>query len=446
MFLLFRIHADIIRVKMASIESNKVTNVEVQNETNTSTSEVITTNNDQNPNISTIAKVDGETVVSSDLFAYDPAKYSFCREKSIVNILKVGESGTLEFLEEIRKGVYGIAIWPASAASDYEKLLDQYDIVIPETTQWKNRRPNIGDFVFGQRLDGDWIRGYVICVLPFLKLAMIDESKLVLVSNLATCEKPLSDMYAFSGVCELTDTTYKLEEDEDYHFRVIGQTDNEKPDEFEVLILIGDSELKATIKPWIPMPEQLGVPYTDLDYGATVLLTAYQSHIDMYVRPIDTLGLARYNFIMETVAKCAETSEFLEDPYIGEFVLAVRADGNYYRGRVLTVKKKSVEVLFCDLACREDVDRKKIKIFPEYLKKLGYCTSSIVLQGVPKNVPPLRSIINILDNLVENKVPLICTYDGIPSREGVYLKYPDGKSLNDMICKCIDPYRVKPSE
>lgn len=72
-------------------------------------------------------------------------------------------------------------------------------------------RPNIGDFVFGQRIDDTWARGYVICVLPSLKLAMIDETELEQVSCLATCEPPLSDMYAFTGVCELNDTTVKLE-------------------------------------------------------------------------------------------------------------------------------------------------------------------------------------------------------------------------------------------
>ncbi|XP_033191266.1 uncharacterized protein LOC117157361 isoform X1 [Bombus vancouverensis nearcticus] len=431
---------------MTSIESNKVTNVEVQNGTNTSTSQVITTNNDQNPNTSTIAKVDGETVVSSDLFAYDPAKYSFCREKSIVNILKVGELGTLEFLEEIRKDVYAIAIWPTSAASDYEELLDQLDIVIPEATQWKNRRPNIGDFVFGQRLDGDWVRGYVICVLPFLKLAMVDETKLVLVSNLATCEKPLSDMYAFSGVCELTDATHKFKEGQDYRFKVTGRTDKEKPDKFEILILKGHFELKATVKPWIPTPEQLGVPCGHVNYGTTVCVTGYRNHIHMYVRPLDTLGLARYNFIMETVAKCAETSPFLKEPNIGQSVLALSADGNYYRAFITKVQEDRAHVMYHDLGRREYVDRKKLRIFPDYLKKLGYCISKILLQGIPKDIPPLISIIEILDSLVENKVPLICTYDGIPSTEGVYLKYPDGESVNNMICKCIEPYRVKPPE
>ncbi|HGJ5906209.1 MAG TPA: hypothetical protein ACHBYY_06475 [Arsenophonus nasoniae] len=62
----------------------------------------------------------------------------------------------------------------------------------------------------------------------------------------------------------------------------------------------------------------------------------------------------------------------MEDPHIGQLALALRADGNYYRGCVISVDTERVEVLFDDLGCREYVDRKKIKIYPEYLKKVGY--------------------------------------------------------------------------
>ncbi|XP_071866141.1 uncharacterized protein isoform X2 [Bombus fervidus] len=254
---------------MASIDSNEVTDVKVQSQNDNSTSEVIPTNI-QNPNTSTIAKVHEGTVVSSDLFAYNPALYSFCKEKSIVNILKVGEAGTLEFQAEIRNGVYGITLWPESAESDYDRLLDELASVIPEATQWSNRRPSIGDLVFGQRLDGDWIRGYVISVLPYLKLAMMDEARLVMVTNLATCNKPISDLYAFSGICKLSDATHKFKEGEVFQFKVTGQTDNDEQDGFEILVLKGDFVLKATVKPWIPMPEQLGVPCADVTNGSEV--------------------------------------------------------------------------------------------------------------------------------------------------------------------------------
>ncbi|XP_033350612.1 uncharacterized protein LOC117233972 [Bombus vosnesenskii] len=429
---------------MESSDSGEI--LQVHDEANLLTHIVLPTNCDEDSNTSTAASVIEKAVVSSDLFAYDPAKYSFCKGKSIVNTLNVGGTGAFRFLTEIKEGVYCIDIWPDGSNADYESLVVELESAIPECTQWSNHRPNIGDFVFGQRVDNTWIRGYVICVLPYLKLAVIDETEIVRVGYLATCEPPLLDMHAYTGVLELTDTTYKLKEYKDYQFRVIGRTDDEKPDEFEILILLGDSELKATIKPWIPMPEQLGVPCTDLDYGSTVCVTAYQSHIIMFARPLNTLGLARHNFIMETVAKCAETSKFLEDPYIGQLALALRGDGNYYRGCIITVQKERVELVFYDLGAREFIDRKKIKIYPEYLRKLGHCMSTIFLKDVPKNIPPLKSIIKILDNLVENKVPLICTYDGIPSSEGVYLKYPDGESVNNMICKCIEPYRVKRSE
>ncbi|XP_033300384.1 uncharacterized protein LOC117205771 [Bombus bifarius] len=428
---------------MESGDSGEI--VQVHDDANLITHIVLPTNCDEDSDTSTAASVIEKAVVSSDLFAYDPAKYSFCKEKSIVNTLNVGGTGTFRFVTEIKEGVYGIDIWPEGTDADYESFVVETESSLPERTQWSNHRPNIGDFVFGQLLDTTWVRGYVTCVLPYLTLAMIDETKLVRVSHLATCEPPLSDMYAYTGVCELTDTTYKLQEYKEYQFRVIGRTDDEKPDEFEILILKGDSELKATIKPWIPMPEQLGIPCTDVDHGTTVCLTSYQSHIIMFVRPLNTLGLARHNFIMETVAKCAEISEFLEHPRIGQMALALSRDGNYYRGSIITVRKEQVELILYDLGSREYVDRKKLKIYPKFLKQLGHCISTIFLRGMPKYIPPLNPIIKLLDNLVENKVPLICTYDGVPCTEGVVLKYPDGESVNNMIHKCIEQCFVKPS-
>ncbi|XP_043600150.1 uncharacterized protein LOC122575381 isoform X2 [Bombus pyrosoma] len=414
---------------MASIDSKKVTDVEVQNASDISTSEVIPTNTDQNPNTPIIAKVDEETVVSSDLFAYDPAKYSFCKKNSIVSILKVGESGTLEFQPEIRNGVYSITLWPDSANSDYQHFLEELAVVIPEATQWKSRRPNIGDFVFGKCLDGEWIRGYVIFVLPYLKVAMIDEGRLLMATELATCKKPLSDMYAFSGVCELTDATHEFEEGEMSEFKVTGRTDNVAQDEFEILILKGDFEIKATVKPWIPTPEQLGLPCGDVTNGTTVCLTGYQNHIQLYIRPLDTLA------------------PFLrQPPYVADMVLALAADGNYYRAFVTNVENDRVEVTYHDLGRSDYVDTKTLKIFPDCLKKLGYAMTKVQLKDVPPDIPPLIPIIEYLDSLIETKVPLICTYDGIPTSDGVYLKYPDGETVNNMICKCLEPYRVKSSE
>ena len=71
-------------------------------------------------------------------------------------------------------------------------------------------RPNIGDYVFGQKEDETWVRGYVLCVIPQVQLASIEDTKLETVDNIATIEDPLTDMYAFTGVCELADVTERF--------------------------------------------------------------------------------------------------------------------------------------------------------------------------------------------------------------------------------------------
>jgi hypothetical protein len=71
-------------------------------------------------------------------------------------------------------------------------------------------RPNIGDFAFGQTSRGAWHRGYVIFILPDLQMAMVDKAELMDVYNLATCEKPLSNMYAYTAICEITNAKCNL--------------------------------------------------------------------------------------------------------------------------------------------------------------------------------------------------------------------------------------------
>ena len=62
----------------------------------------------------------------------------------------------------------------------------------------------------------------------------------------------------------------------------------------------------------------------------------------------------------------------MKEPCIGESVLALSADGNYYRAYVTRVEEDRARVMNHDLGRREYVDRKRLKIFPHYLKKVGY--------------------------------------------------------------------------
>ncbi|XP_071866134.1 uncharacterized protein [Bombus fervidus] len=388
-----------------------------------------------------------EAIDKTDLFAFDPSKFSFCKDKSIVNILKVGESGALEFQSEIRDGVYGIVLWPEGKDEEYEILLDEMDIALPESTEWSNRSPKIGEFVFGKRYDGDWIRGYIIGALPHLKLAMIDEAKVVAVTNISTCDKPLSDMYAYSGVCELSDTTHKFVGGNGAQFKVMGRTDNGEPNEFVIQIISKNHEVKATLKPWVPMVEQMGVTCCEVPDQCEVIITGYRNHLFLYVRPADAMGMARYNFIMDTVAQIAERSPILEYPTVAQSAIALAPDGKYYRGYITQVEDYRVQIMYHDLGHREFVDKKTLRVYPEFLKKLGYSITKIYLRDVPENIPPFMPIVRLLDDLIEREVPLVCSFHGLPTTEGVYLKYPDGSTLNGKIMETLEPYRIKrPSE
>ncbi|XP_033179102.1 uncharacterized protein LOC100743993 isoform X2 [Bombus impatiens] len=436
---------------MTSIDSSKIADVEVKNENDISTSEVMQTNNDRNLNISTVAKVDEETVISSEISTSNKALYSFCKEKSIVNALTLGEVGTLEIQTEIKNNAYGITLLPNRAELDYEKLVIDLPRMCSQMAKCSTHRPNVGDLICGRRADGDWLRGYVVSNQPSIRMAMIEEAKIVPINKIATCDKLFSDIYAFGAICEVTDAKHKFEEGDMCEFEVTGQTHNKEQGGFEILILKKEMnvylKIEATVKPWIPMPEQIGLQYAELKNESEVCLTSYRSHIHLFVRPLDTAGLEHYNHVMQNVAKCAQTSSFLKElPVVGQMVIAQFADENYYRAIVIKIQDDKITVLYVDFGNTEVTDIKKLKILSDNLKELRSCTTKVVLKDVPKNVRVTKEVNDYLAQIVGTKVPLLCTFEGMPSKDGVYLKFRDGKSINKKISKLLEPISKKAAE
>ncbi|XP_033191258.1 uncharacterized protein LOC117157357 isoform X1 [Bombus vancouverensis nearcticus] len=438
---------------MTSIDSSKIADVEVKNENDISTSEVMQTNNDRNLNISTVAKVDEETVVSSEISTSNKALYSFCKEKSIVNALTVGEVGTLEIQTEIKNNAYGITLLPNRAELDYEKLVIDLPRMCSQMAKCSTHsfRPNVGDLICGRRADGDWLRGYVVSNQPSIRMAMIEEAKIVPINKIATCDKLFSDINAFGAICEVTNAKHKFEEGDMCEFEVTGQTHNKEQGGFEILILKKEMnvylKIEATVKPWIPMPEQIGLQYAELKNESEVCLTSYRSHIHLFVRPLDTAGLEHYNHVMQNVAKCAQTSSFLKElPVVGQMVIAQFADENYYRAVVIKIQDDKITVSYVDFGNTEVTNIKKLKILSDNLKELRSCTTKVVLKDVPKNVRVTKEVNDYLAQIVGTKVPLLCTFEGMPSKDGVYLKFRDGKSINKMISKLLEPISKKAAE
>ncbi|XP_048268476.1 uncharacterized protein LOC100648032 isoform X1 [Bombus terrestris] len=429
-------------VEKISVDYNKVTNVEVEDEYDTSTWEEIQTNDDQDLNTSTIAKIDDEIMVSLEIFT-SSRFYSFCKERSIVNALTVGEEGILEVQTKIKNNTYGITLLPNSAELDYEKLVVNLPRMCSQIAKCSDHRfrPNVGDLICGQRADGDWLRGFVVSNQSPIRLAMVEEAKIMPINKTTTCDKLFSDIYAFGAICEVTDAKHKFNEGDMCEFEVI---DNKEQGGFEILILKNETdyyaEVEATVKPWIPMPDQIGMQDAELKNESEVCLISYRSHIHLCVRPLDSAGLEHYNHVMQNVAKCAQTSPFLKElPVVGQMVIAQFADENYYRAIVTKIQDDKITVSCGDLGITKVTDIKKLKYLSDNLKELRSCTTNVVLRDVPKNVPLTKEVNEYLTHIIRIKDPLLCTFDGMPSKDGVYLKFRDGESINKMISKLLLP-------
>ena len=133
-------YEDVISVKMISVDSNNVINVEVKNENDILTSEIIQTDNNSKLNTSTVVKVDDKTVISPEISNNDKALISSNKIKNIVNTLTVGEIGILEIHAEIKNNTYSITLLPNNAVPDYEKLLINLPKVCVQAEECSNHR------------------------------------------------------------------------------------------------------------------------------------------------------------------------------------------------------------------------------------------------------------------------------------------------------------------
>ncbi|KAK9296207.1 hypothetical protein QLX08_009706 [Tetragonisca angustula] len=433
-------YEDVISVKMISVDSNNVINVEVKNENDILTSEIIQTDNNSKLNTSTVVKVDDKTVISSEISNNDKALISSNKIKNIVNTLTVGEIGILEIHAEIKNNTYSITLLPNNAVPDYEKLLINLPKVCVQAEECSNHRLKIGDLVCGQRVDGDWLRGYILSLQPSLKMAIIDEARIMPISKTIKCDNNFSNIYAFGAVLEITDAKHKFNEGDQYEFKVTPQTINYEQNTVEIEISKEQFEIKAIVKPWTPMPEQKGLQYAELKNGSEVLLTSYRSHTLLFVRSLDTTELEYYNHVMQNIAKCAQTSPFLkEPPVVGQMVIAQYADENYYRAIVTKIQDDKITISYVDFGNTEVTNIKKLKILSDNLKQLRSCTTKVILKDVSKDVPMTKEASDYLAYLVATEVPLLCTFDGIPSQDGVCLKHHNEKTVNKVISELLVP-------
>ncbi|XP_076759068.1 vreteno [Xylocopa sonorina] len=433
-------YEDVIRVKMISIDSDKTINVEVENENEASMSKVVERDSTKNTDILEVKDnvVISETPPNDKMFSLskdDKALSISDKLKSVISTVTVGELGILEVHAELKNNTYGVTLLPNNATSDYEKLLNDLPTICERTIERSIHKPQVGELICGRRLDGDWLRGYLLSNDQTLKMAIIDEARVMAIDKTVACSEEFLNICAFGAVCEITDAKYKFKESDQCEFKVIAVNNEQGKIEIEI-----SDTAKGIVKHWMPMPEQKGLQYAQLKSGSEVSLTAYRNHFLSFARPLDTEELEYYNDIMQTVAKFAQTSPALEEPpVVGQMVLAQYVDDNYYRAIVTKIENDKIIIAYVDFGNIEVTNMKKLKILPDNLKQFRSCTTKIILKDVPNNVPMTKEANDYLCQLVGGEIPLICTFDGVPSKDGVYLERRNGEDVNKRITELLAP-------
>lgn len=57
-----------------------------------------------------------------------------------------------------------------------------------------------------------------------------------------------------------------------------------------------------------------------------------------------------------------------------------------------------------------------------------------------------KEVSDYLNYLTGTEVPLLCTFDGVPSKDGVYLKLHNGENVNKVISELLVPTLKKIEE
>ncbi|XP_043265742.1 uncharacterized protein LOC122405229 isoform X2 [Colletes gigas] len=429
-------YEDTLFVKMISVDSNKVINVEVQGDNDIPVTQVVQATEQVASTFTALtnAKVNRSSV-SPKALINDKIPSPFNKSKYLINDLAVGETGVVDICDKLSNNTYSISLIPKTLHEWLYKL----SLICEKNAENSNHRPQIGELICGKISNGNWRRGYVLSLEPLLNIAVIDEARVMPVSKTVPCPEQFLNICALGAIMRVNNPEYEPDSCRQ-PFKAITR----KEDRIEIVIINDKKhQFLADVKPWIPTP----IEENRLESGSEVCLTAFRDHVNLFVRPLGTEEVEYYNRLMQHIAKCAQKAPLLKElPLVGEMVIAQYIDDNYYRANVTGVADDKVTIIYVDFGNIEVTSMKKLRVLHDDLKDLHVCTLKIVLKDVPQDTPMTKEISDYLSQLVGTEIPLICTYDGIPSKDGVYLKSHSGDDINKTISELLVPTWEKSNE
>lgn len=67
------------------------------------------------------------------------------------------------------------------------------------------------------------------------------------------------------------------------------------------------------------------------------------------------------------------------------------------------------------------------------------CTTKVLLKDIKTGAVPTKEVHQYLDILVGKEQPLFCTFEGIPSKDGVILTTANGECINTRVNEYLTP-------
>ncbi|XP_047363694.1 uncharacterized protein LOC124954586 isoform X1 [Vespa velutina] len=353
---------------------------------------------------------------------------------NVIDLLSVNLSGFLKVNVVLQNKTYGITLRPSDLNCDFKRIVTELPEKCASVKLNHEYKPNIGELICCQEENGEWYRGYAVTLHPIKQFAILDKTKVIPVKKIVPYPAEFLNICIFGVVCEITTDNFKLSTNNHYEFKVINCKG-----EVSIEIQIDDKN-KATgiLRRWEPKPEQSGIQLSKLKNGSEVCITFYHSHYLMYVRSLETEDSEKFNKLMQRLAKCAQSAEYLkEPPVLGEMIMAQYIDYNFYRAIVTKIQGKEVNISYIDFGNTEKISWKKLRILPDDLKMHQSCAAKICLKDVPTDIVMTKEVTDYLLDLTGREVPLKCNFESF--KDGVYLTMANGESINDKIKKLLVP-------
>ncbi|XP_046749603.1 uncharacterized protein LOC124413211 isoform X2 [Diprion similis] len=362
--------------------------------------------------------------------------------KNIVELLDEKEEGCFEAHVLLGSNKAAVTVCVEKFRQECENIFSVLPKECDKISADPNFKPKVGDLICGKRLD-DWIRGIVQSLVPSLRLFAVDEGRVEPVSAVMPLSQGFRIIPTLGAICEVSDPEFKLAPMEQYFFTVVNNKHQDvNKDGIEIIVYNSEKKSgRAILKPWAPTPEQKGVPYASLTSGTEVCIASFRNHNMIFVRSLVPSEMETFNRLTQEVAKWStKVQKLTELPVIGEMVLAKYIeDGNFYRAIVRQIKEQKIIVSYVDFGNIETTSLENLRPISDSLKQYESCVARIVLKNVPKDVPMTKELSEYLGMLAGSEKPLMCTFEGSPSTDGVFLKFSDGTCINEKVLKLLTP-------